>query len=342
MITEHAVVDGETYQDISEFDADADRWSSSKSGLWGKCPTAGYYGHTLNLTSEEESPPLYSGKALHVGLETYYVSGDRDLALAQMAESFGERDQLPPGHKYSHLNLGHLEVVFQNYMDWADRRDHFEVIAASLEDLSLEGEGWRVCGARFKVYEETGEILFGESKVVFGVEPDPAWGMQGDDKLFKITVIPDMPIDLGGGFYVLDHKSTNGYLSDWYFSQYKLSNQLRIYCWSVQKLIEAMDIRVNGALINGLYMGDRASLSEFKGTRFARFGPMLFQPAHLTESLINHYYWSKTKEYYDSIKYYPQNAGRSCQGCSYAPLCTAAPKMRKGIISQQYKVEERH
>lgn len=324
MISEHLYL-SDYYNDEEDFNEDTnDRWSASKSHLWGSCPAKGYYGHSLALVAKEESPPLYAGKAIHAGLAVYYASKDTELALATAVESFGERDQLPPGHKYSHLNVGHLEVVLKNYFDWANRRDTFQTVTATLDDLNLE----KVLGARFKIFDKTGEIILGESKVVFMVD------VGGEE--FKFTVIPDLPIFSGGGFYVLDHKSTNGYLSDWYFAQHRFSNQLRLYCWAVQELT-ATD--VNGALINGIYMGDRASLSDFKGTRFTRYGPLLYAPAHLTEAIYNHYYWSKIKEYHEGIGYYPQNAGRVCQGCDFADLCAQPPALREAQIKQLYYAE---
>jgi radical SAM protein with 4Fe4S-binding SPASM domain len=155
--------------------------------------------------------------------------------------------------------------------------------------------------------------------------------------LFHYAGRPDLPIEMGGQVYVLDHKTTSSYLSDWYFSQYKLSNQLRGYCAMLESLT---GLRLGGALVNGVYVGEKATASGFTGAKFARYGPLMFQPGHLYEALLNQYYWKQQLYRFHEMEYFPQNAGKACQSCDYLPLCTTSPASREVTMRTDYRRTE--
>src|SRR5258708_1369591 len=122
--------------------------------------------------------------------------------------------------------------------------------------------------------------------------------------VFHYAGKPDLPVMQGGEILLMDHKSTNSYLSDYYFDQFRFSNQLRGYCSMIERLTGQ---RLGGALINGLYVGNKAIDDASKAARFARYGPMMFQPGHLAEAIKNQYYWRKALDYHESEGYYPQH-----------------------------------
>lgn len=303
-------------------------WDASTSSQLAACPRRGYYNIERRLVPKEEAYQLAAGSAIHAAMATYYTTGGNvEIALQELQAVWGYPAdyRLPPNHKYHHLNLGHLEVIFKNYADFAKRRDTFKPLVLHKDELDLT----RVVGAHWLITEDE-RVVLGESKIIM------AFTVEGEE--FFYCGKPDLPIELGGQVYLMDHKSTNSYLSDWYFDQYRFSNQLRGYAAMLEQLLRKLKLTVNGALINGIYMGNKAAQSEFGGTRFARYGPMMFQPAHLAEAIKNQWAWRKTLDYHRTMGYYPQHTSKLCSGCSYAILCAANPLIREAAMEREYDV----
>lgn len=291
------------------------------------CPRKAYYALVRKITPESEFLPLKAGKALHAALEAYYVKEPEEYCLQLLAESWGKDSswRAPPDSRFSHLHLGHLEVILKNYFRYAKLRDMFKPVIVEWDDLDLSD----VLGGVFRVTDD-GKVVLGESKVAMRFE------IEGKD--FIYSGIPDLPIYQGDIHLVLDHKTTSAYLSEWYFKQYKHSNQLRGYCLMAQSLLRKLKIKISGALINAIYVGERASLSGFKGDRFSRYGPMMYQPGHLAEAVYNQYHWRKMLDVYSEGGFWPQHASKLCSGCPYDTLCTTNPAIREHVIDQEYTV----
>jgi hypothetical protein len=177
-----------------------------------------------------------------------------------------------------------------------------------------------------------------------------------DGQEFVYAGKPDLPIILGGKHYIADTKvSCGGYLSDWYFEKHIISNQLRGYCKMLSVLLNK---RFHGALINGIYAGEKA-LDErtakgqpSKVTKFTRFGPLSFAPEHLEEAIWNQYVWRQLAFVHQELAAqhpsmhkrfgYAQNTGKSCQGCMALEICTTDPKLRTNVILQKYTQKQRN
>jgi hypothetical protein len=302
-------------------------WDATTSSQVARCPRNGEYSIRYGLRPNSEALYLKAGNALHGALACYYVGESLEVCLEELATLWGsERDYVPPGEKFAHLTLGFLEVILKNYAEYAKKRDNFRPIVVKLNELDLS----RVLGAVWRVNDE-GEVVLGESKIIMDFSdwcPGP----------FIYSGKPDLPIEMGGALYLMDHKSTSGYLSNWYFDQYRFSNQLRGYCAMINELTH---MRLNGALINGLYTGERAVLAEFKGDRFGRYGPMIYHPEHLREAILNQYHWRQVLDYWEKQGYYPQHTSRLCTNCAYDMLCALSPSIREGAMKTEYTVVDR-
>lgn len=286
----------------------------------GDCPRKAEYAIERGIAAKGEFYPKVAGVVIHGALAVFYTTHDQQAALETATELWGDTPNPPSGNSYAHITLGHLEVILKRYFDWAATHDMFTPIVADLKDLelgSVRGAIWRLT--------EDGKVVLGESKIVMEFE------LNGEKFLY--SGIPDLPVEMGGAFYIIDHKSTNAYLSEWWAEQHRFSNQLRGYCAMIERLT---GLRISGALINGVYMGEKASSKEFKGNRVARFGPYMYSPAHYDEAILNQYYWRKMLDVYKSQGYYPQHASRLCSGCSFAKLCEASPTQREALIETNY------
>lgn len=319
------------FPDQAALEREVEFWDATTAQWVGDCPRRAEYAIRYNIIPKEEAVFLAAGRAIHAALAVFYASGDKDLAMHELRVTFGKDADwhLPPTHRYKHLHLGHLEVVLQNYLDYAVRRDTFTPLKIKLSDLNMQN----VLAAHWLVTPDD-YVVLGECKLVMEFQVRT----KGDELIpFVYAGKPDLPIKMSGSIYLLDHKSTNNYLSDYWADQYRYSNQLRGYCAMLSELVPTMQI--SGAMINGIYIGAKASLSgkETKSIKFARYGPYIFQPLHLEEAIRNQYIWRKVLDWYESQGYYPQHASKLCSGCPYSPLCEASPRTRLVEIRQSYQ-----
>ena len=338
-----------TYKSREELEKDVDFWDATTAGQYAWCPRHAMYSQEIGLVPIEEQLQLDAGNAMHAALHTLYVSGDSDLGLGMLRHVFdptGKREPPGPNHGYAHLHLGLLEVVYKNYLPWSKTHDAFKPVIIRFDELDLTD----VVAAVWQVLDD-GRVILGESKIVMRFDVD------GEEFIYSGK--PDLPIFLGGSYYIMDHKtSCGGYLSDWYFAKHQISNQLRGYCKMIEKLLSKVlakkGIRgLAGAYINGVYAGDKATTADPKSklTRFSRFGPLKFFPSHLDEAIVNQWAWRQMREVYRELaksspslrKFgWPQNTGKSCQGCPFLEkLCQVMPKARQGNMLKHFTVEKR-
>jgi PD-(D/E)XK nuclease superfamily len=322
-ITEHLYLSS-NYKSREELEKAVEaNWDATTASQIARCPRNGEYSIRYGLRPKGEANYLRAGAAIHAGLSYFYAGVNPDLCLAEMLKLFPESNATG---KFSHLTAGALEVVFKNYMSYAKRADNFKPLEVQMEDLNLS----KVLGAVFRI-APNGNVILGESKIIMDFSDIVG-------KPFVYSGKPDLPVLQGGDIYLWDHKTTSSYLSTWYFDQYRFSNQLRGYCLMIDRMT---DLRLNGALINGIYVGERAVLSEFKGDRFGRYGPMLYSPGQLTEAIKNQYAWRRALDYYESEGYYPQHASKLCAGCAYDKLCALTPAIREASMRTEYEVVDR-
>jgi hypothetical protein len=333
----------ERYPTREALEAEVDFWDATTAGWYAGCPRLAQYSHRMGLTERDEALPLVTGIAIHAGKDVLYVSGDEDLALQAAVDAFGaDRPPPPPGHRYAHLTVGFITAVFKNYLVWRQKHELFTPLVVHLDDLDLTN----VVAAMWRVLPDE-RVILGESKLVMRFEVD------GQELIYAGK--PDLPVTLSKRVLVVDHKtSCGGYLSDWYFEKHVISNQLRCYCAMIATLLGR---KVAGAYISGVYAGERALQERTKSggkssvTKFAPFGPLLFSHDQCQEALWNQYAWRELAFVHQELaaqhpnmykRYgYPQNTGKSCQGCHYLDLCKTTPKARMGVIRQRYTQRQR-
>ena len=325
------------YASREELEADCDFWDATTAGWYAWCPRLAQYSHRLGLRERQEALTLLTGNAIHAGMNVLYSSGDEDLAVQAVSDIFGDREPLAPGGSYAHLHSGFVENVFKNYLPWRKKHDVFEPVVVHMDDLDLTD----VVAAVWRILPDE-RVILGECKIVMRFIVD------GEEFIYAMK--PDLPILLGGQLYLMDHKvSCGGYLSDWYFEKHLVSNQLRGYCRGMEKLLNK---RFAGAYINGIYAGDKALATKTKAgkpttiTKFTRFGPMDFSSAHLDEALWNQYAWrimafaleelaEQHPKMYKQFGY-PQNTGKSCQGCHMLETCQMNPRTRMATMRAKF------
>ena len=119
----------------------------------------------------------------------------------------------------------------------------------------------------------------------------------------------DRVVKQGDDLYVLDQKTTGRPLSDYYFAQYKRSDQMFMYSLVASKLL---DSPISGVFIDSV----RSEPREFRRSLVS-----------FTEEQIDEWYS-------DTVDYIKANQGltvqnvTSCYRCDFEPVCSSSPVLR--------------
>lgn len=290
------------------------------------CPRAHEIRVEENWDRPAPSAPMVAGIAVHYGLEYYYAVGnptptDEAHAIYLMEQEWDSFsiDRGTMDAKYVHLSKEHLADVMRNYFNhW--NRQRIEVYkpigGLTVDELDLT----QVLAGHFYL-TEADEVILGESKLVMKFDVD--------GETLVLAGKPDLPVrKQNGSVYVMDHKSTGGYLSDYWAKSFEVSNKMRGYMAMVRSLRGGEELA--GAVINGLYVGKHANNPNSKAEKFARW-QFDFTPDHVDEGLKNQLAWVKTIQHYREQGYFPQ--GCAYGGCSYPSICRRDPPSRE-IVKQ--------
>jgi hypothetical protein len=141
--------------------------------------------------------------------------------------------------------------------------------------------------------------------------------------LDRVVVYGDSP-------WIMDQKTTGGYLNSKYFRGYHLDTQMSMYIWAGQAvlpdavggvIIDAVQIQAGGSIFGrGLTMRTKSQLEEW------------YDEAMLNIEAAR----TATRE-----RRFPRNT-QSCDkygGCSFREICEASPEVRKTIIRRKYATE---
>lgn len=298
-----------------------------------KCPRYHETRVEENLERPGTNAKMVAGIAMHEGCDYYYAHPERTPAVEEdsiqvVRDTWNdfELDRANMDSGATHLSENHLAKVLENYFyEWKHKKiEIFTPITLTLEDLDLT----RVLAAKFKLTPD-GQIILGESNLVMKFE------VRGEP--FILAGKPDLPVrKQDGSVYVMDHKTTSGYLSDWWAAQFEASNKLRGYMAMTRELLGVQPL---GAVINGIYVGKYATNPDSKATKFHRYS-FDFTPAHVEEALENQWAWMQTIKFYrEQLGYFPQGCGWG--GCQHPDLCRRDPPTRALVKDREYQESTR-
>lgn len=314
---------------VSDWDDLAPIYDGSTLQLVADCPRKFQLRGHEGLTSPETPRKMAAGSAIHAALDYYYAHKERTPDLEEKAiqlfrQSWRESGapETPIEKKTKHVTEDHLVQVLENYFDtW--ERNRIDVYSPLFHVTPDELDMSNVRAARFRLTPD-GHVIFGESSLVMTFE------VNGEE--LQLAGKPDLPVrDQQGKVYVMDHKTTSSYLSDWYFQKYDVSNKLRGYMAMMESLL---DIEVDDAVVNGIYVGKYATNPDSSATKFQRY-ECEFQAGHVEEALRNQLHWQKTIEFYEEQGYWPQGCGFG--GCAFPDICNAKPADRGKKMADNYE-----
>lgn len=315
-------------------------WDATTLSKIATCPRYHEVRVELNLEPADRSaPPLVAGIALHLALEFYYSQPRRDEAAERMARELC-RDEweawaLDPTQfdkKQAHYNADFFDIVLTNYFNYwnSEAIEVFQPITGlRLEDLDLS----KCVAARIRLTRDE-YVVLGESNFVMLFDADD---LQWPDKQLLLAGKPDLPcIKQDGRGYVMDHKTTGSWLSDWWAKTHEMSNKDRGYMAMMQALLGRP---FHGTVINGLTLNEGAHTNpNSKATRFARY-QFDFSHDHVVEALRNQLCMKMTADFYRELGYFPQTCGFG--GCKMPNVCRRDPPTRATVLASDYQPSTR-
>ena len=285
-----------------EQDEAMDIWSPSRINAITSCPRKYQHQYVDGIREKDRAPMLAAGSMVHTGLHAYYLTGSAEKAVQKMRDVYGDLPENEWGVKDDHLKLVKMEVVVRNYADYWEMHGTHEPIRARYDALKLDN----LLAGRFTI-DDNGLILLGESTLL--MEFTLSTGLT-----FYIKGLPDLPVtNLSGNNLIMDHKTTSGWLSEYWAGKYRISDQFR---WYALMLHELLQLPFQGAVLDAIYVGKYATSSTSKATKFDR-PEYDFDQTMLEETLENARVIEHARNLYRDLDYYPQHTGLYCGMCRF-------------------------
>ena len=139
----------------------------------------------------------------------------------------------------------------------------------------------------------------------------------------------DRVVEMNENIFVIDHKTTTSTLGDYWFNQFAPNNQMTLYTFAGQVV---MDIEVKGVMIEGAQI-----LLEKGTTKFVR--GFTYRSSDLIDEWLNDLeYHLNAAEAFAEANHWPMN-DMSCDkygGCRFRDVCSKNPGVRQHYLNTDY------
>lgn len=295
--------------------------SQSRLATLHHCQRKYWYKYACGLDAKHVFAPAHAGKAAHAALDTWHRTGSVEHAEAAAADAWA--GTVFHGD-FDWLTLGHLLTVLRGYFAAKHTQD-WQVVKLRMEDMT---DALVECDA---VAAEDGYLALAEASFIVNV---PGMGM--------VNLRPDLLLQGASGYRIVDHKFTTAYLGNNIYIPAKHTHQLRLYALGMSALLGKPVLE---GMVNAVYMGKTAASDKFKGQRYDSY-VFDYSPADFEETKA--WYAAGVLRMRDIEEHFapgdelhaPQNPGKHCSSCDYAPLCIKPPVMRPGLMAQLYTTKE--
>jgi PD-(D/E)XK nuclease superfamily len=296
-------------------------WDSTSLGYLKTCPRLYQYTMIDGYTSKEESVHLRFGGEYHQALHDYDLSRAEgiphndavfDVIRELLIRTFDYApDSDTKAGKYKSREALIRTVIW--YLDACRQNDNFSTYIMANGKPAVE------LSFRFELAfsPERGEFTDSNQK-----QP------------YLLCGHLDRVCDDGdGNLYVEDHKTTTTTLSDYFFNQFEPSNQMSLYSFGGQMVLEAP---IRGVIINGVQL-------MVDSSRFVR-GFTFRTKDQLEEWVTDLSRWLALAEWYAESGYWPQN-DTACDkfgGCRFRKVCSKSPSVREIFLKSDFnKLDEK-
>lgn len=296
---------------------------STSLGYLKTCPRLYQYVMIEGWASKEESIHLRFGGEYHQALQDY------DLTVA---EGVPHDDAV-------------FDVVRELLIRTSDWKPDLDSKAGKYKnrDSLLRAVIWYLEGTRKNDNYKTHILANGKPAVELSFRFELAFGPEGaldyeidengdgkkiDRQPYILCGHLDRVVDDGAGnLYVEDHKTTTTTPGSYFFDQFEPNNQMSLYTFAAQIILEAP---IKGVIINAAQM-------LVDDCRFVR-GFTFRTPDQLEEWVMDLSRWLAQAEWYASNQYWPQN-DMSCGmygGCRFREICSKSPSVREIYLKSNF------
>ena len=288
-------------------------WDSTSIGWFKTCPRLYQYNMIDGWTSGVESVHLRFGIEYHQAIQEYEHAKSQGLthddAVHEVVRELLIRtadfkpDETTKAGKYK--NRRNLLSLVIGYLD------HYEDDPA-----------------------ETYIMANGKPAVELSFRFELDWGPECNiDQPYILCGHLDRVADFNGQLLVLDHKTTTTTLSSYYFDQYEPSNQMTLYTFAGQVVLNTS---VKGVCVTG------AQIMLSEPNRFVR-GFTYRTPDQIHEWLQDLRILFVTAEKFAEMNYWPMN-DTACDkfgGCRFRGICSKDPNVRETFLKSDFTKGER-
>lgn len=278
-------------------------WDSTSLGMLKECPRKYYLSVLRGYTPKQNAVALDYGILLHSCLEEFYRRQVAGMGYEENLREAVRRACTSPESEALRQagdpirSLANLVKVLVDYLDFYKDEPAKTVV---LQDGTV--------GVELHFQFETG-----------------LKSSQGET--FSVAGHADRLVEMPTGTFVMDHKTTSMALSQYYFNQYDLDNQMTIYAIAGDVVYNTP---VRGVLIDGI---------KVKGQpEFSRYMTMRSREA-CDEWLGELEHWFKLAEYFSQVGCWPGN-DKSCSkysGCPFREYCKAPRGLREQILQDNFQ-----
>lgn len=154
------------------------------------------------------------------------------------------------------------------------------------------------------------------------------WTPSGSDQPYLLCGHLDRVVDYDGTMFVMDRKTTQTTLSDYYYTQFDMSNQMSLYTFAGKVVLNSP---IKGVCI------DAAQLLVDE-TKFGRSFTYR-TPDQTDEWLENLSIWFSMAENFAAANYWPMNdmACGMYGGCKFKGICSKSPQVREKFLNTSFK-----
>lgn len=279
-------------------------WDASSLTAFKRCPRFYELSIIRGYRVTERSVHLEFGSLIHKAIELYERRRGSDSHDAVLHSVMKDILILAENYNYEHAYKTKF-ALFRTIVWMLDDKKDETFTTYTLADGSPAVE----LSFRFMIPHQSG--LTGESYYFCG----------HFDRVVMVQT---------GQVYIQDHKTTTKTLGPYFFNQYSPDNQMSLYTFAGEVVLEKT---VAGVIVNGIQIG-----KEF--TRIAN-GFIARSATQLTEWYEDTLLTLRQAEQYAAAQYWPQNdtACGMYNGCPFRGVCGSDRIVRDSLLNTHYIVQ---
>lgn len=280
-------------------------WDSTSLGYFKTCPRLYQYIIIEGWTSDSESVHLRFGQEYHRALEDFdkltCAGATREDAIRQVvAETVVRTAEWRPDPDTKVGKYKNQDSLLRTIVDYLD----YYANDPAKTYVKVDG---------------TPAV-----EVSFNFELDL---MATTEQPYLLCGHLDRVVEFNGDVYVMDRKTTTSTLGSHYFDQYAPHNQMSLYTFASQIVL---DSPIKGVIID-------AAQIMIDASRFVR-GITYRSPDQIEEWIVDVYRWIDLAAYYAEEGYWPQN-DTACDkfgGCRFREICSKSPAVREQYLHSHF------